>query len=82
MFGISKKDWIKPFFLQFSGFGDFVPKTNAHGVQNPEISIVFSALYLLFGISLIFMTFEMVQDQVVSTLKKIGSRLRIIKEYK
>ena len=63
------------------GFGDFVPKTNAHGVQNPEISIVFSALYLLFGISLIFMTFEMVQDQVVTTLKKIGSRLRIIKEY-
>ena len=63
------------------GFGDFVPKTNAQGDQNPEISIVFSALYILFGISLIFMTFEMVQDQVVSSLKKVASRLGLIKEY-
>ena len=61
------------------GFGDFVLKTNAQGDQNPEISIVFSALYIYFGILLIFMTFEMVQDQVVSALKKVASRL--IKEY-
>ena len=62
-------------------FGDFVPKTNAQGDQNPEISIVFSALYILFGISLIFMTFEMVQDQVVSSLKKVATRLGLVKEY-
>ena len=47
----------------------FLPKTNSQGDQNPEISIVFSALYIRFGILLIFMTFEMVQDQVVSALQ-------------
>ena len=57
----------------------FLPKTNSQGDQNPEISIVFSALYIRFGILLIFMTFEMVQDQVVSALKKVA--LRLIKEY-
>ena len=69
------------FTLTTMWFGNIVPKTNARGDQNPEISIVFSALYICFGILLIFMTFEMVQDQVVSALKKVASRLGLIKEY-
>ena len=59
------------------GFGDFVPKTTE---DEFEKHIALSSLYLLGGISLIFMTFDMVQDQVKSSMKKVACRLGLIKE--
>lgn len=60
------------------GFGDFVP---AKGVkQNNEVSIALCSLYLLFGISLLAMSFNLVQEEVIANVKSVAKRLGIIKE--
>lgn len=61
-----------------SGFGDFVP---AQGVKNDsEISIALCSLYLLFGIALLAMSFNLVQEEVISNVKSVARRLGILKE--
>lgn len=65
-----------PFFP--IGFGDFVP---AQGVKNDsEISIALCSLYLLFGIALLAMSFNLVQEEVISNVKSVARRLGILKE--
>ncbi|XP_077299567.1 potassium two pore domain channel subfamily K member galene isoform X2 [Arctopsyche grandis] len=59
------------------GFGDFVP---AQGVKaNSEISIALCSLYLLFGISLLAMSFNLVQEEVIANVRSVAKRLGIIK---
>ncbi|KAL1502466.1 hypothetical protein ABEB36_007603 [Hypothenemus hampei] len=62
------------------GFGDLVP---AKGVSQDKdyatISIALCSLYLLFGISLLAMSFNLVQEQVISNVKSIARTLGIIK---
>lgn len=53
----------------------------AQGVkENPEISIAFCSLYLLFGIALLAMSFNLVQEEVISNVKNIARQLGILKE--
>lgn len=60
------------------GFGDLVP---AKGVaQNANIRIALCSLYLLFGISLLAMSFNLVQDEVISKVKSVAKTLGIIKK--
>lgn len=60
------------------GFGDFVP---AQGVKDtPEISIALCSLYLLFGIALLAMSFNLVQEEVIANVKSVARRLGIIKD--
>uniref|UniRef100_A0AAR5PXI8 Potassium channel domain-containing protein n=1 Tax=Dendroctonus ponderosae TaxID=77166 RepID=A0AAR5PXI8_DENPD len=62
------------------GFGDLVP---AKGVSQDRdyatISIALCSLYLLFGISLLAMSFNLVQEEVISNVKSIAKTLGIIK---
>ncbi|XP_066262092.1 uncharacterized protein galene isoform X1 [Euwallacea similis] len=62
------------------GFGDLVP---AKGVTQDKdyatISIALCSLYLLFGISLLAMSFNLVQEEVISNVKSIAKTLGIIK---
>ncbi|KAJ8953700.1 hypothetical protein NQ314_007309 [Rhamnusium bicolor] len=59
------------------GFGDLVP---AKGVtQNATVSIALCSLYLLFGISLLAMSFNLVQDEVISNVKSVAKTLGILK---
>lgn len=64
------------------GFGDFVPKTASSNDSDftPEVSITLSCVYLLFGMSLLFMTFNLVQEQVISWLRRVAVILGLIKE--
>lgn len=60
------------------GFGDFVP---ARGVrENSETSIALCSLYLLFGIALLAMSFNLVQEEVIANVKSVARRLGILKE--
>ncbi|XP_043250573.1 uncharacterized protein LOC122396337 [Colletes gigas] len=58
------------------GFGDFVPayKLDAHR------GIAVCSLYLLFGIALLAMSFNLVQEEVINNVKNVAKRLGIIKE--
>ncbi|XP_047738950.1 uncharacterized protein LOC108680332 isoform X2 [Hyalella azteca] len=60
------------------GFGDFVPAQE--GKENQELSIALCSLYLLFGIALLAMSFNLVQEEVINNVKNVARRLGIIKE--
>ncbi len=45
-----------------------------------EIRIALCSLYLLFGIAMIAMSFNLVQEQVISNVKELGRQLGIIKD--
>ena len=47
---------------------------------NPEESIAMCSLYLLFGIALLAMSFNLVQEEVILKVKSIAKRLGIIKD--
>ncbi|XP_011698756.1 PREDICTED: uncharacterized protein LOC105456429 isoform X2 [Wasmannia auropunctata] len=56
------------------GFGDFVPQLDA------QKGIALCSLYLLFGIALLAMSFNLVQEEVINNVKSVAKRLGIIKE--
>lgn len=60
------------------GFGDFVPAQNVK--ENVEVSIALCSLYLLFGIALLAMSFNLVQEEVINSVKSVAKRLGIIKD--
>ncbi|XP_076060899.1 potassium two pore domain channel subfamily K member galene isoform X2 [Oratosquilla oratoria] len=60
------------------GFGDFVPAESQE--KNPELSIALCSIYLLFGIALLAMSFNLVQEEVINNVKIVAKRLGIIKD--
>lgn len=69
---------ITTFNMNFLGFGDFVPAQKE--TENAEESIAKCSLYLLFGIALLAMSFNLVQEEVIANVKSVARRLGIIKE--
>lgn len=61
-----------------TGFGDFVPAQGEKDI--PEVSIGLCSLYLLFGIALLAMSFNLVQEEVINNVKSVAKRLGIIKD--
>ncbi|KAK3913996.1 Two pore potassium channel protein sup-9 [Frankliniella fusca] len=59
------------------GFGDFVPAQRVTG--NAHVSIALCSLYLLFGIALLAMSFNLVQEEVINSVRAVARRLGIIK---
>ncbi|CAO1441973.1 unnamed protein product [Diamesa serratosioi] len=59
-------------------FGDFVPAQSEK--EYPEVSIGLCSLYLLFGIALLAMSFNLVQEEVINNVKSVAKRLGIIKD--
>ncbi|KAK7085236.1 hypothetical protein SK128_020629 [Halocaridina rubra] len=60
------------------GFGDFVPAQKVK--ENVELSIALCSIYLLFGIALLAMSFNLVQEEVISNVKAMARRLGILKD--
>lgn len=61
------------------GFGDFVPAQRVTSGTSGEVSIALCSLYLLFGIALLAMSFNLVQEEVISSVRAVARRLGIIK---
>ncbi|XP_052132303.1 uncharacterized protein LOC113213208 [Frankliniella occidentalis] len=59
------------------GFGDFVPAQRV--TNNATVSIALCSLYLLFGIALLAMSFNLVQEEVINSVRAVARRLGIIK---
>lgn len=58
------------------GFGDFVPGNTV--TENSQVTLSLCAVYLLFGMALLAMSFNLVQEQVASSVKSLGKRIGII----
>lgn len=64
------------------GFGDLVPANKVSQTRygyDGTISIALCSLYLLFGIALLAMSFNLVQEEVISNVKSVAKTLGIIK---
>ncbi|KAI5633331.1 ion channel domain-containing protein [Phthorimaea operculella] len=66
------------------GFGDFVPAQGQSQVANGNAadavhSIALCSLYLLFGIALLAMSFNLVQEEVRANVASLATKLGIIK---
>ena len=59
------------------GFGDLVPNQQS---QDGEQRLALCSLYLLFGIAMIAMSFNLVQEQVINSVKTLGKQLGILKD--
>ncbi|XP_044763240.1 uncharacterized protein LOC123320116 isoform X2 [Coccinella septempunctata] len=66
------------------GFGDLVPAKGVSQDTNETtttvtVSIALCSLYLLFGIALLAMSFNLVQEEVITNVKSLAKTLGIIK---
>ncbi|GAB1597517.1 TWiK family of potassium channels protein 18-like [Argonauta hians] len=84
MFTLWEEDWdylIGSYFcfitLSTIGFGDFVPGTSHDSWKNQE-KLILCALYLVFGLALIAMCFNLMQEEVKAKCLWLGQRLGIL----
>ncbi|XP_067132129.1 potassium channel subfamily K member 18-like [Centruroides vittatus] len=62
------------------GFGDFVPGASVLSHNKHHLSLILCSLYLLFGMALLAMSFNLVQEEVTKSFKEIGKRIGILSE--
>ncbi|XP_065207885.1 uncharacterized protein galene [Planococcus citri] len=60
------------------GFGDFVPEQKVG--TDAKLGTAICSLYLLFGIALLAMSFNLVQEEVINNVKSVARHLGIIKD--
>ena len=59
------------------GFGDLTPDQKT---EDGEQRIALCSIYLLFGIAMIAMSFNLVQEEVINSVKSLGKMLGILKD--
>jgi len=84
LFTLWERDWtyLVGFYFCFVtlstiGFGDYVPGTSLDAWAS-QAKLVLCALYLLVGLSLLAMCFDLMQEQAKSHFRELGRRLRLI----
>ncbi|KAF8766605.1 TWiK family of potassium channels protein 18-like [Argiope bruennichi] len=61
------------------GFGDMVPGTAVLS-EDAQLALGLCSLYLLFGMALLAMSFNLVQEEVTKTVRSIGKRIGILSD--
>jgi len=61
------------------GLGDFVPGNSIKGSGNEgQYVLVLLSLWLLFGLSLVVMSINLMQEEIFAKAKKLGVKLGLI----
>lgn len=63
--------------LSTIGIGDFVPGTSVESWHSQEKRVI-CALYLLFGLTLLAMCFNLIQDHIRKLTRKIGVNIHLL----
>ncbi|XP_045603253.1 uncharacterized protein [Procambarus clarkii] len=67
--------------LSTIGFGDFVPgKSLGYETQEAQIKLVTGSLYLMFGLAVLAMSFNLVQEEVIIKCKAFALWIGLMKE--
>ncbi|XP_054719912.1 potassium channel subfamily K member 18-like [Uloborus diversus] len=66
--------------LSTIGFGDLVPGDSVISDGGSQEKLVMCSLYLLFGMALIAMCFNLMQEEVIHKVRACGRRIGIIKD--
>lgn len=86
LFSLWEKNWdylISSYFcfvtLSTIGFGDFVPGSDVESWSSAEKQAI-CTLYLLFGMAMIAMCFNLMQQEVILKFTDLGRRMGLIEE--
>lgn len=63
-----------------AGFGDLVPGDSVISEGGSQEKLVMCSLYLLFGMALIAMCFNLMQEEVIHKVRTCGRRIGILKD--
>ena len=81
MFGLWEPDWdpVVAFYFSFItlstiGFGDYVPGTRLGALASQE-KMILCALYLAWGLALLAMCFDLMQEEARNMFRRCGRRL-------
>lgn len=84
MFGLWETEWnflIGCYFcfitLSTIGFGDFVPGTSFDPSAAQE-KLVLCSLYLVFGLALLAMCFDLIQEEARNIFRAMGQKLGLV----
>ena len=84
LFTLWERDWtyLVGFYFCFItlstiGFGDYVPGTSLDAWAS-QAKLVLCGLYLLVGLALIAMCFDLMQEQAKSFFRELGRKLRLL----
>ncbi|XP_013790642.1 potassium channel subfamily K member 18-like, partial [Limulus polyphemus] len=66
--------------LSTIGFGDLVPGHSVASGQASQEKLIICSLYLLIGMALIAMCFNLMQEEVIHKIRNCGRKIGIIKE--
>lgn len=84
LFTLWEDDWdllIGSYFcfitLTTIGFGDYVPGTAYDSRANQE-KLIFCSMYLIFGLALIAMCFDLMQEEVRNKCRSLGKKIGLV----
>jgi len=86
LFGVLENwDWMQSAYYCFVtistiGFGDFVPGIDDLANSTGQLKMIGAAAYLLIGMSLMSMTFNLLEEEMREKAKWIGEKLQTFKE--
>uniref|UniRef100_T1ITT6 Potassium channel domain-containing protein n=1 Tax=Strigamia maritima TaxID=126957 RepID=T1ITT6_STRMM len=62
------------------GFGDLVPGDTISSDEDSQVKLVLCSLYVLVGMALIAMCFNLMQEEVIHKVRSCGTRIGILKD--
>ncbi|GFQ89807.1 uncharacterized protein TNCT_177471 [Trichonephila clavata] len=65
--------------LSTIGFGDLVPGSDIFDAQSGQAKLIICCLYLIMGLAIIAMSFNLVQEEVVIKCKNVARNLGLLK---
>ncbi|KAG8182788.1 hypothetical protein JTE90_018661 [Oedothorax gibbosus] len=65
--------------LSTVGFGDLVPGSDIFDAQSGQAKLIICCLYLIMGLSIIAMSFNLVQEEVVIKCKNVARNMGLLK---
>lgn len=77
--------WIQGAYFSFVtlstiGFGDYVPGWQEASTPIGRLKLVVSSLYIVFGLAVLSMSFNLMMDEMISKFKWLGRQMGIIKK--
>jgi Ion channel len=79
-------DWLTGAYFCFItistiGFGDYVPGySNSASDSGAQLKMVGAAVYIVFGMALMSMAFNLIQEEMVGKFKWVGQKMGLVKK--
>ena len=65
--------------LSTIGFGDYVPGQNMND-PNRNTNLIIGAIYIFFGLAILAMCFDLMQEEIIAKFTWVGSKIGMVKK--